>query len=166
MGASYYFWKIWLLISQTEIESTTKQSAELSTREIVKSHKDIAERLIKEGVEISYSKLTYIIDQYDRIVRDLVCEGYPVKTNNILFTPELSEDCSAGFSEMDTSKYKCSVQCTLSNEMQHAMGFIEVKVLGVKDAPLQTSQATDNIIEEIDVIVSSDGTNIKGSSDK
>ena len=135
MSASYYFWKIWLWINQPEKESTTKQSAELSTQEIVKSHKDIAERLIKEGVEISYGKLTYIIDQYDRIVRDLVCEGYTVKTNNILFTPELSEDGSADSSEtseMDTSKYKCSVQCTPSPEMQHAMGFIGVKVLGFK----------------------------------
>ncbi|WP_300704212.1 DNA-binding domain-containing protein [Bacteroides sp.] len=166
MGASYYFWKIWLWINQSEKESTTKQSAELSTQEIVKSHKDIAERLIKEGVEISYGKLTYIIDQYDRTVRDLICEGYTVKTNNVLFTPELSEDWSIDSLEFDSTKYKCSAQCTLSPEMQRAMGFIEVKVLGFKNTPLQTSQAADNIIEEVDDMVNSNSTNKKGGSDK
>lgn len=166
MGVSYYFWRIWLWINHSEKDNTTKQSAELSTQGIVKSHKDIAERLWKEGVEISYGKLTYIIDQYDRIVRDLVCEGYTVKTSNTLFTPELSRDWSMDFSEMDTSKYKCTVQCTPSPEMQRAMSFIGVKVLGFKNISPQTSLSTNDILEDVDSVITSNGSKIKeGSND-
>ena len=138
-------------------EITTECCAELSTQGTVKSNKDIAERLSKEGVEINYGTLTYIIDQYDRIVRDLVCEGYSVKTNNVLFTPELSGDWSVDSLEFDSKKHKCSVKCTPTQEMQRAIGFVGVKVLGFKNASSYISQVTDVISGEVNSVISRNG---------
>lgn len=120
MRAFYYFWKIWLRMNKSESETVTKPSVELSTQGIVKSNKDIAEQLAKEGVDINYGTLTYIIDQYDRVVRNMICEGYTVKTNNVNFTPELSGEWVMDSSDLDSGKYQCSVKCTPSSEMQRS----------------------------------------------
>lgn len=143
MGIFYYYWKVWLWLNNSEKEPATERHAELPTQSVVKSNKDIAERLTKEGVEINYSTLTYIIDQYDRIVRDFVCEGYAVKTNNVLLTPDLSGEWPIDTWEFDATKHKCTVQCTPTLEMQRAMRFIGVKVLGFKNAPPKPSQDMD-----------------------
>ena len=157
MGVFYYFWKIWLRMNKSGKEISAEQCAELSTQGVVKSNKDIAEQLSKEGVEVNYGTLTYIIDQYDRIVRNMVCEGYTVKTNNVQFTPELSGEWSMGALEFDAEKHKCSVRCTPSQEMQRAMSFVGVKVLGFKNASSFISQVTDVSSGEVDSIISRNG---------
>ena len=134
MGVFYYFWKIWLRMSKPEPGLPSQQCAELSTQGIVKSNRDIAEQLAKEGVEINYGTLTYMIDQYDRVVRNFICEGYTVQTNNAHFTPELSGDWSMDTLEFDTKNHTRSVKCTPSQEMQRAMSFVGVKVLGFKNS--------------------------------
>lgn len=157
MRVFYYFWKIWLRMSKSEEETTTKLSADLSTRNIVKSNKDIAEQFAKEGIEINYGTLTYIIDQYDRIVRNMVCEGYTVKTNNVCFTPELSGDWSMDSLHFDSEQHKCSVACYPSKEMQQAVSFVGVKVLGFKNASSHISQVTDIASGEINSVISRNG---------
>ena len=157
MGVFYYFWKIWLWMNKSGKDISTEQCAVLSTQDIVKSNKDIAEQLAKEGVEVNYGTLTYIIDQYDRIVRNMVCEGYTVKTNNVQFTPELSGDWSINSLKFDSEKHKCSVRCTPSPEMQRALGFVGVKVLGFKNASSYISQITDVTSGEVNSVISRNG---------
>ena len=144
-------------MNKSEKEETADLRAELSTQGVVKSNKDIAERLVKEGVEVSYSTLTYIIDQYDRTVRDLVCEGYIVKTNNVEYVPELSGDWSMDFSEFDSEKHRCSVKCSPSQEMQQSISFVGVKVLGFKNASSFISQVTDTASGKINSVISRNG---------
>lgn len=157
MGIYYYFWKIWLRMSKSGKEITTDLCTELSTQSIVKSNKDIAEQLAKEGVEINYCTLTYIIDQYDRVVRNMVCEGYTVETNNVCFTPELSGNWSMDSLKFDSEKHKCSIKCTLSKEMQSALGFVGVKVLGFRNASSHISQVKDITSEEVNSLISRNG---------
>lgn len=157
MGVFYYFWKIWLRMSKSESGLSSKQCAELSTQGIVKSNRDIAEQLSKEGVEINYGTLTYIIDQYDRVVRNFICEGYTVQTNNAHFTPELSGDWSMDTFEFDSKKHTCSVKCTPSQEMLRAMSFVGVKVLGFKNSSSYISQVTDVMSGEVNSVISRNG---------
>ena len=157
MGVFYYFWKIWLRMNKSESGFSAKQCAELSTQDIVKGNRDIAEQLAKEGVEINYGTLTYIIDQYDRVVRNFICEGYTVQTNNAHFTPELSGEWPMDILELDSKKYTCSVKCTPSQEMQRAMNFVGVKVLGFKNSTSYISQVTDIMSGEVNSVISRNG---------
>lgn len=157
MSVFYHFWRIWLWMNKSGKEVCTERPPELSTQCVVKSNKDIAERLSAEGIEISYSTLTYVIDQYDRIVRDMVCEGYSVKTNNVHFIPELSGNWSMESLDFDPEKHQCSVKCMLSREMQHAMSFVGVKVLGFKNTSSYISQVIDMTSGEINSGISRNG---------
>lgn len=152
MGVAYYFWKIWLWVSKSNEDEDTIHGVELLNQSTVKTNKDIAERLAHEGVEVKYGALTYIIDQYDRIVRDLVCEGYTVKTNNVQFNPELSGEWSMGALEFDSEKHKCTVRCVPTLEMQRAVGFVGVKVLGFKNTNSDLSQVVDVVSGEVTLI--------------
>lgn len=157
MSSFYHFWRIWLRINKTRENHNSDCSPELLSQCIVKNNRDIAERLSKEGVEVSFSTLTYIIDQYDRIVRDMVCEGYSVKTNNVMFTPELSGKWSMESLVFDPQKHKCSLLCAPSKEMQNAISSIGVKILGFKDTSSFISRVLDVTSGEVNSIISRGG---------
>lgn len=156
MSVFYYFWKIWLRINKSGKEIVTGYPPELSTRNMVKGNNDIAERLYKEGVDVSYGTLTFIIDQYDRIVRDMICEGYTVKTNNVYFTPELSGDWTMDSLVFDPQRHKCSLKCIPSDEMSRAMSFVGVRVLGFKDV-LSISRVVDVVSGEVNSVITRNG---------
>lgn len=130
MSVFYYFWEIWLQRKESEKGQEVKICAELPKQNTVKNNKDIAAQLAKEGVDVSYSTLTYIIDQYDRVVRNMICEGYTVETNNVCITPELPDDLSINSLTSATEKYQCSVKYTPSKEMRSALSFVGIKVMG------------------------------------
>lgn len=153
MSLFYHFWKIWLRASDSKENASKEISIELPTQNILKTNKDIAEKLITEDIEISYSNLTYIIDQYDRIVREMICEGYSVKTNNVIFTPRLSGKWDNECTEFDPKIHKCFVDCTLSPETHNAIGSIGVKVLGLKDTSHYISNIINPISGEVDSII-------------
>ena len=158
MKSFYHFWKIWLWMKRTEKGLFGDFSAEISTnKDIVITNKDIAERLANDGVEVSYSTLTYIIDQYDRVVRDMICEGYIVRTNNVMYTPALSGEWSKDCMEFNPEKHKLLVNCDLTPVMWQAINSTGVKVLGIKDTSSYISQVIDMTSGEKDRILSRSG---------
>lgn len=157
MSIYYHFWKIWLWISESKERASINIPAEIANKSIIKSNKDIAEKLITDGVEVSYSTLTYIINQYDRIVREMICEGYTVETNNVKFTPRLIGEWDIKHIEFIPNIHKRFIDCTLSAEIKRSIESIGIEIQGLKDPSYFITQITDKKSGEINSVISRNG---------
>jgi len=70
-----YFWKIRLRLNLLTKEVDNDYIAEVSSIGRSKRNEDIAAKIVEEGSEIKYDTLLSILNQRDRIVRQLIQDG-------------------------------------------------------------------------------------------
>lgn len=166
MGIFYHLWKVWLWFNHSNMKSEKEYSAEISTTKFVKNNQDIAERLADE-IDVSYNTLIYVINQYDRTVRDLLCEGFTVKTDNLIVTPAIKGEWNEQQLEFQPEKHKRIISCSPTAEMLQALEGVNVKVMGTKDTFARITHVIDQKSGEIDMTLSRNGEIIiKGKSIK
>lgn len=90
MSTNNFFWKIWLRLNLLTQDIDNDYTAEVSTIGNTKRNDDIARAIVKEGSEIKYDTLLSILNQRDRIVRQMVQEGNSVLDGCCHITPRVS----------------------------------------------------------------------------
>lgn len=166
MSIFYYIWKVWLWSSHTHLKTKRKYVPEISTTKFVKGNQDIAEQLANE-IDVNYNTLIYVINQYDRVTRGLLCEGFTVKTENLVLTPMILGEWEEQQLEYKPEKYKRTIDCQPTNKILQALEHIDVKVMGTKDTTAYISQIIDQKSGEINTCLSRNGEIIiRGNSIK
>ena len=166
MSIFYHLWKVWLCSNSTKVKSEEKCSAEISSTKFVKSNKEIAEQLANES-DVGYNTLIYVMNQYERVVREMLCEGFTVKTNNVILTPAITGEWDKCQLEFQPENNKRIVDCKPTSAMIQALEFVDVKVMGAKDISAYISQVFDQKSGEVDCTLSRNGEIvIKGNAIK
>ena len=85
MSAFTKFWKVWLNLNLLTKDVENDYTAEVSTVGKTSRNEDIAKQIIEEGSEIKYDTLLSVINQHDRIIRELLQNdrGCPIYTERI-----------------------------------------------------------------------------------
>ena len=108
MSAFTKFWKVWLNLNLLTQDVENDYTAEVSTVGKTSRNEDIAKRIVEEGSEIKYDTLLSIINQHDRIIREM--EGT---------TPYLAASKLCPLLEANTQQIMDYYDSTLENAIDH-----------------------------------------------
>lgn len=84
-----YIWKIMLRKIPYEKEGT-RYTAEVQTSKTPVDIDEIARQIIYDGSEIKYATLVNIINRYEELIGENLCQGKRVQTPNFLITPQVT----------------------------------------------------------------------------
>lgn len=145
MSTNNFFWKIWLRLNLLTQDIDNDYTAEVSTIGNTKRNDDIARAIVKEGSEIKYDTLLSILNQRDRIVRQMVQEGNSVLDGCCHITPRVSGSWLGSSAKYDPAVHKIGLDMFPSAEMRNALAQVGVEVLGVKDSGAYIGLVTDTL---------------------
>jgi hypothetical protein len=143
MTATNFFWKIWLRLNLLTKDIDNDYIAEVSTIRSTKRNDDIARSIVAEGSEIKYDTLLSVLNQRDRIVRQMVQQGNSVLDGCVQITPRVSGPWIGASAKFDSNVHKITVDTIPSGEMRKALASVSVEVLGVKDSGAYIGLVTD-----------------------
>lgn len=128
-----FYWKVWLRLNFLTKDVDNDYIAEVSTVGNTKRNVDIAQRIINEGSEIKYDTLLSILNQRDRIERNMLQEGNSVQTGNVKLSPRVSGSWLGANAKYDASAHKITLDTTITAEMRSALTEVGLETLGAKD---------------------------------
>ncbi len=134
MSAFTKFWKVWLNLNLLTKDVENDYTAEVSTVGKTSRNEDIAKQIIEEGSEIKYDTLLSVINQHDRIIRELLQNGTSVLTGVAQYTPSVLGVWNSSTEKYNPEKHKVSVSISPSAELRKALSVVGLEVLGVKDS--------------------------------
>lgn len=143
MSTINFFWKIWLRLNLLTSDVDNDYIAEVSTSNNTRRNEDIVQRIVDLGSEIKYDTLLSVLNQRDRIVREMVQQGSSVLTGTCQYTPRVTGvwlGCSVKY---DPEIHKITLDIVPSAEMREALTQVGVEVLGVKDSGAIIGLVTD-----------------------
>lgn len=136
-----YGWT-WTCLQKTYENDYT---AEVSTVGKTSRNEDIAKQIIEEGSEIKYDTLLSVINQHDRIIRELLQNGTSVLTGVAQYTPSVLGVWNSSTEKYNPEKHKVSVSISPSAELRKALSVVGLEVLGVKDSTARIGLVTDTV---------------------
>ncbi len=146
MSIINFIWKVWLRLNLLTKDVDNDYVAEVMPNgKKAKRNEDIAKRIGKEGSEIKYDTLLYILNQRDRIVREMVQEGNSVLTGCAQFSPRVSGTWIGSNAKFDSTVHKITLDIVPSAEMRAALKEVGVEVLGVKADGAFIGLVTDTV---------------------
>ena len=149
--ATMKYWKVWLTPNLLTKDVDNDYIAEVSTSKQTLRNEDIAQRIVDEGSEIKYDTLLSIINQHDRIIREVVCDGYSVLTGVGQYSPRVTGSWIGKSANFDPETNKLILDMVLSKEMRDALSTVGVEVLGVKEGGgAAIGLVTDTLTEATD----------------
>jgi hypothetical protein len=158
-----FFWKVWLRLNPLTKDVDNDYIAEVSTINNTQHNEDIARCIVELGSEIKYDTLLSVLNQHDRIVREMVQQGSSVLTGVCQFTPRVLGPWIGGNAKFDPSVHKVTLDIVPSAEMRQALTEVGVEVLGVKDSGAYIGLVIDKTTGAIDdKIAPGDDICIKG----
>jgi hypothetical protein len=138
-----FFWKVWLRLNLLTKDVDNDYTAEVSTVGNTKHNEDIARTIIEEGSEIKYDTLLSILNQRDRIERQMVQQGSSVQTGNVRLSPRINGSWLGSNAKFDPDVHKKTLDATITNEMREALEEVGIEVLGIKDSGAFIGLVTD-----------------------
>jgi hypothetical protein len=138
-----FFWKVWLKLNLLTKDVDNDYIAEVSTIGNTKRNEDIAWTIIEEGSEIKYDTLLSILNQRDRIERQMVQQGSSVQTGNIRLSPRVSGSWLGSNAKFDPEVHKKTLDATITAEMREVLEEVGIEILGVKDSGAYIGLVTD-----------------------
>jgi hypothetical protein len=142
-SAIRFLWKVWLRLNLLTKDVDNDYTAEVSTTGNTKRNEDIAQTIIEEGSEIKYDTLLSILNQRDRIERQMVQQGSSVQTGNIRLSPRVSGSWLGSNAKFDPNVHKKTLDATITAEMREALEEVGIEILGVKDSGAYIGLVTD-----------------------
>lgn len=150
MAAYTKFWKVWLRPNLLTKDVDNDYIAEVSTMKNTLRNEDIAKGIVAEGSEIKFDTLVSILNQRDRIIRQVVQDGYSVLTGTCQYTPRVTGSWIGSSAKFDPEKHKVTLDIILPSEMREALSHVGVEVLTVKDSGATIGLVTDTATELTD----------------
>lgn len=143
MSSINFFWKIWLRLNLLTSDVDNDYIAEVSTSNNTRRNEDIVQRIVDLGSEIKYDTLLSILNQRDRIVREMLQQGSSVLTGTCQYTPRVTGAWLGSNAKYDPEIHKITLDIVPSAEMREALTQVGVEVLGVKDSGAIIGLVTD-----------------------
>ncbi|MCE5226007.1 MAG: DUF4469 domain-containing protein [Porphyromonadaceae bacterium] len=143
MSTINFFWKVWLRLNLLTKDVDNDYIAEVSTSNNTRRNEDIAQRIVDLGSEIKYDTLMSVLNQRDRIVREMVQQGSSVLTGTCQYTPRITGSWLGSSAKFDPEIHKITLDIIPSAEMREALTQVGVEVLGVKDSGAFIGLVTD-----------------------
>jgi hypothetical protein len=138
-----FFWKVWLRLNLLTKDVDNDYIAEVSTVGNTCRNEDIARTIIEEGSEIKYDTLLSILNQRDRIERQMVLQGSSVQTGNVRLSPRVSGSWLGSNAKFDPDVHKKTLDTSLTADMREALEEVGIEILGVKDSGAFIGLVTD-----------------------
>lgn len=166
--ATNYLWKVWLRLNALTGDVDNDYIAEVSTSNTTRRNEDIAQSIVDGGSEIKYDTLLSVLNQRDRIVREMLQKGESVLTGCCQFTPRVNGNWIGSNAKYDSSEHDIVAKVTASAEMREALTEVGVEVLGVKeDGGAYIGLVTDAATGDTDgSITADDDVTIEGNKIK
>jgi hypothetical protein len=142
-SAIKFLWKVWLRLNLLTKDVDNDYTAEVSTIGNTKRNEDIARTIIEEGSEIKYDTLLSVLNQRDRIERQMVQQGSSVQTGNVRLSPRVSGSWLGSSAKFDPNVHKKTLDATITAEMREALEEVGIEILGVKDSGAYIGLVTD-----------------------
>jgi hypothetical protein len=137
------FWKIWLRPNLLTKDVDNDYIAEISTVGNTKHNGDIAQAIINEGSEIKYDTLLSILNQRDRIERNMLQQGNSVQTGNVRLSARVSGNWIGANAKYGPAVHKITLDATITNDMRTALQEVGIEVLGIKNSGAYIGLVTD-----------------------
>jgi len=104
---------------------------------------DIAKLIKDSGSELKLETIIYVLDQGDRITRELIQRGHSVLTGSAQFTPRVQGTWVGANAKFNPATHKIGLHIIPSAEMRAAFKEIGVETLGVKPGGAFIGLVTD-----------------------
>ncbi len=143
MSTINFFWKVWLRLNLLTNDVDNDYIAEVSTSNNTRRNEDIVQRIVDLGSEIKYDTLLSVLNQRDRIVREMLQQGSSVLTGTCQYTPRVMGTWLGSSAKFDPEIHKITLDIVPSGEMRDALTQVGVEVLGVKDSGAFIGLVTD-----------------------
>lgn len=143
MATIRFLWKVWLRLNLLTKDVDNDYTAEVSTTGNTKRNEDIARTIIEEGSEIKYDTLLSILNQRDRIERQMVLQGSSVQTGNVRLSPRVSGGWLGSNAKYDPNIHKKTLDATPTADMRESLEEVGIEVLGIKDSGAFIGLVTD-----------------------
>jgi hypothetical protein len=138
-----FFWKVWLRPNLLTKDVDNDYIAEVSTSNNTQRNEDIARRIVEVGSELKFETMLNVLNQSDRVVREMVQQGSSVLTGNCQFTPRVIGNWIGSNAKFDPNIQKTTLDITPSADMRQALAEVGVEVLGVKESGAYIGLVTD-----------------------
>jgi hypothetical protein len=137
------YWKVWLRPNLLTKDVDNDYTAEVSTVGNTKHNEDIAQAIIDEGSEIKFDTLLSILNQRDRIERNMLQQGNSVQAGNVKLSPRVSGNWIGANAKYEPAAHKITLDAIITNDMRTALQDVGVEVLGVKNSGAYIGLVTD-----------------------
>jgi hypothetical protein len=138
-----FFWKVWLRLNLLTKEVDNDYIAEVSTTGNTAHNEDVARLIGEEGSEIKYDTLLSILNQSDRIKRNLLAEGRSVQDGVSHISPRVSGTWLGASAKYEPAAHTITLDMSSAPEMRETLKQVGVQVLGVKDSGAFIGLVTD-----------------------
>jgi hypothetical protein len=138
-----FFWKVWLRLNPLTKDVDNDYIAEVSTTGNTAHNADVARLIGEEGSEIKYDTLLSILNQSDRIKRNLLAEGRSVQDGVSHISPRVSGAWLGASAKYDPEAHTITLDMSPAPEMRETLKQVGVQVLGVKDSGAFIGLVTD-----------------------
>ncbi len=163
MATAKFYWKTQLRLNLLTKDVDNDYIAEVSTTGNTKRNEDIAREILNEGSEIKYDTLLSVLNQRDRIVRQMVQQGNSVMDGCTQITPRVLGSWLGENAKFDPAVHKVTVDTVPAAEMRQALKEVGVEVLGVKTGGAYIGLVTDTATGRTDgSITPNDDIQIEG----
>ena len=134
MATTKHFWKVWLRLNLLTKDVDNDYTASVSTTgKKALRNADLARLIVQSRSEFQYETVLNILNLSDRMVRELLQQGYSVLTGFCQLSPRVSGTWIGANAKYDPAIHRITLDMIPSAEMREALKEVGVEVLGVKD---------------------------------
>lgn len=109
-------------------EDTNDYVATVKTFTVTKTLDDILNAIVDEGTEYKKETLQGIYLRIERKIRETVCSGYPVTTDNARFAPTISGSFDSHGEVLEGSTAKCGINIQPTDKMTKELAKVKIHV--------------------------------------
>ena len=122
-----YVWPVQLR-ENLVTEDTNDYVATVKTFTVTKTLDDILNAIVDEGTEYKKETLQGIYLRIERKIRETVCSGYPVTTDNARFAPTITGSFDSHGEVLEGSTAKCGINIQPTDKMTKELAKVKIHV--------------------------------------
>lgn len=122
-----YVWPVQLR-ENLVTEDTNDYVATVKTFTVTKTLDDILNAIVDEGTEYKKETLQGIYLRIERKIRETVCSGYPVTTDNACFAPTITGSFDSHGEVLEGSMAKCGINIQPTDKMTKELAKVKIHV--------------------------------------
>lgn len=143
MAGIRHFWKVWLRPNRLSTAKEGSLLAEVVTGRSMWRNEDIARRIKENGSEFKYETILALINEHDRIARELLAEGHRVTTGLCSAAPSVTGVWDNWADTYDPARHRITVRLSPSHELRDGLASVGISMLGSKPPAAHIARVTD-----------------------